>query len=84
MARAIAMRCFCPPERPMPDSPIRRVIPHREPLDELPRVSGLGRPHDVVEVGLLLAKADVAGDGVVEQVILLQHEPDLPPEIRGS
>ena len=36
----------------------------------------------VVEVGLLLRRSRCCGRyGVVEQVVLLQHEPDLPPEI---
>src|SRR5262245_13110298 len=57
------------------------VVAHRQPLDELAGIGDLGRPRDVLELRFFLAEPDVSGDGVVEEMVLLQHEPDLAAEI---
>ena len=56
-----------------------RVVPERQALDELVGVGHPRRPQHAVEVGLVLAEGDVPGDRLVEQVVLLEHEADLPP-----
>ena len=77
----MAMRWRWPPESAEARLADPGVVAQRQPLDELVGVGHLGRPHHRVHVGLLLAEGDVAGDGVVEEVVLLQHEADLPAEV---
>ncbi len=53
------------------------LIRKREPLDELVRVRHASGPGDALHVRLVIAEGEVAGDRVVEEVVLLEHETDV-------
>src|SRR5207253_749188 len=57
-----------------------RVVAERQPLHELVRVRGLGSSGELARLRGFFAEGDVAGDRLVEEVVLLQHEADLPAE----
>ena len=72
-ARAIARRCFCPPERLTPPSSSDGVVALRQPLDELLGAGLPGGPDDLLEGRAGLAGRDVVADRAAKQEAVLQH-----------
>ena len=82
IARAIAMRCRCPPESRMPRSPTIVSKPRRLLADEIERVRRRGGALDRLARRVRhRAVGDVRGDRVVEQHDLLRDERDLPAQV---
>ena len=75
-----AIRWRSPPERRLAALADHRVVAVGEADDEVVGVGGRARRDHLVAGRLGVAVADVVGDGAVEQVRLLEHDPDLPPE----
>ena len=66
--------------RQHPCLPDPGVVPERELVDEVVGVGQPGRPLHPLHFHLVRPEGDGAGDAVVEQLGLLQDEPDLAPE----
>ena len=84
-ARAMAVRCFCPPESVMPRSPITRLQSLRERGD----VAGeSGQSRRVVaprrRVASRAAEADVLRDRLGEEERLLRHHADPVAQLRAA
>lgn len=62
--------------QPQPRVADAGAVAERQPLDEVGGVGDRGGLSNPVEVRVRLAEGDVLGDGRVEQIRLLQHEPD--------
>ena len=66
-ARAMAMRCFCPPERVTPRSPTQGVVAFGHRQDEIVGLGSFGGFDDLFLAGVGAAKGDVLADGAGEQ-----------------
>ena len=82
MARAIAVRCFWPPESVIPRSPTIVSYPAGKPSisPASPAISAARLISSAL--GVLYAKRDVLADGRAEEKRLLRYEPDQPPQFR--
>src|SRR6266568_1791780 len=58
-----------------------RIIALRQALDELLGAGLARRPHDLLEARARLAGADIVADAAAKQEVLLQHDPEMAPEM---
>ena len=82
MARAIAIRCFWPPERRLPALADHGVVAARQVEDEVVGEGGPRRRLHARLVHVVHAVGDVGAHGVVEEHGLLRHEADLGAQAR--
>ena len=80
MARAIAIRCFSPPDRRTPRFSYTGIIGVRETADEIVSIGLARRVDDIVIGGIQLAVGDVLPNRSVEQTRVLEHHSDLAAE----
>ena len=77
MARAIPMRCRCPPDTRQTALPDQGVVAMRHGADEIVRVGELGGFDDLCIGRVGAPVGDVRLDGAVKQHRVLQHKTDL-------
>ena len=82
MVRAMATRCFSPPESFRPRSPTWRVVALGQAFDELADLGEVGGLAHFLVGRVGAAVADVVGDGVVEQHGVLRDHADGGAEAR--
>ena len=80
-ARAIAIRCRCPPESLSAPLPEHRVEPERHRVDEPERVRPFGCRPDVGLRDVVEPVGDVVPDRLVEEERVLVHDGDQAPEV---
>src|SRR5579885_2955603 len=78
-ARAMAVRCFCPPERVMPSSPTM-VSYWGAKYSISPSRPGPSAASGALRVVIGQAESDIAPDGFAEQISILRHEANIAPQ----
>src|SRR5207248_2730690 len=56
-------------------------ITHRQTHDKIVRCGRLGGGKNTIQIGLGVTEGNIAGDGLIEHVIFLQHYPNVSADI---
>ena len=79
-ARAMAERCFCPPDRVMPRSPTIVSYFVGKILDITVEARDFSRFADLRQLKFLKTKGDIFADGFAEEIGVLRNKADRAPQ----
>ena len=80
MALAMERRCFSPPERDAPPSPMTVSYPSGQAHDKIMAAGFFCRLDDLFHGSVLLAETDIVGDGILKEIHILKDKAEVSHE----